>query len=122
MFRNVLIVSFVCFLVFFSSSMVFAGQSIPEEIKAEFSQYSGSEVVNTIAQGERVQVMLLCVGASPDDVYEYYINEIEHGGWGIVMNLKTGIYQVMLEKGEKEASMVITSEDNETYALLSITK
>ncbi len=120
--RKMLIVGIISYLLFFSFSNVHAGQSIPAEIKAEFSQYPGSEVVNTIAQGERVQVMLLCVGASPDDVYEYYMNEIERGGWDIVMNLNTGIFQVMLEKGKNEASIVITSEDNETYALLSITK
>jgi len=122
MFPKVLIATVVCILVFFSSSMAYAGQSIPAEIKAEFSQYPGSELVNTIAHGERVQMTLLCVGAEPDDVYEYYMEEIKHGGWEILMNLKTGIYQVMLGKGKKEASIIITSEDNETFALLSITK
>jgi len=122
MFPKVLIASVVCFLVFFSSSVADAGQSIPAEIKAEFSQYPGSEVVNSIAHGERVQVMLLCVGAEPGDVYEYYMEEIKHGGWDILMNLRRGIYQVMLGKGKKEASIIITPEDNETYALLSITK
>ncbi len=115
-------VSFICLSLVFFSYLAFAGQSMPTEVKAEFSQYPGSEVINTIAQGERVQAMLFCVGASPDDVYDYYMDEIEHGGWNVLMNTKTGIYQIMLEKNKKEASIVITSEDNETYALLSITK
>ncbi len=122
MFAKVLIAIALCFLMFFSSSMTYAGQSMPAEIKAEFSQYPGSEVINTMAQGERVQVMLHCVGASPDDVYEYYMEEVEQGGWEVLMNLKAGVHQVMLAKDGKEASIVITSEDNETYALLSITK
>ena len=122
MFRNVLIASVVCFLVFISFLMTYAGQSMPVEIKAEFSQYPGSEVINTMAQGERVQVMLHCVGASPDDVYEYYMAEVEQRGWEVLMNLKAGVHQVMFAKDGKEASIVITSEDNETYAVLSITK
>lgn len=36
MFRNVLIASVVCFLVFISFLMTYAGQSMPVEIKAEY--------------------------------------------------------------------------------------
>jgi hypothetical protein len=109
--------------ILLSFSMAIAGPSMPDQIKAEFTQYPGSTVVHTMAAEGMVQAVLQCDKTTSETVFDYYKKEAARSGWDIAMELKNAeVSQLMLTKNNQSGMIAVTDEDGEISVVLSISQ
>lgn len=121
MFFKIRVGLFISLLIFFATSTVFAGPSMPKKLASEFTQYPNSTIIHTITSNEMVQVILHCGNEPMDTVFDYYKEKASQSGWTDSMEIKSvDVYQLMITKNNQDGMIVVTSENGETSVVLSI--
>ena len=117
--QHILIFSTILLFCLFSPAQ--AGLTMPEEIESEFTQYPGSQVVNTTSTNFMKQVVLDCGSDALDRVYDYYKDKAAGNGWIVMMENKTpDLYTCLMKKEDKSGNIAVAGENGKTSATLAI--